>query len=234
MRVLVTPPVPRHSGHFSSTMVPTPWHSRHGSEKLNDALVAGDQPGAVALRAGARLRCPAWRRCRGRCRRRPARAASAAASRPAPRRAKSSVTSASTSRPRGGPRGRRRPPPPPEKIEPNRSEKPAPPNRRSPAPPPPCRAAEPAEQVGRVEPPGRRRPGAPRRNAPEPNSERISSYSLRLLVVGQHVVRLGDGLEPLLGLGVARVVVGVQLPGQLAVRLLDLVGGGGLRTPSTA
>ena len=34
-RVLVTPPVPRHSGHFSSTTVPTPWHSRQGSEKLN-------------------------------------------------------------------------------------------------------------------------------------------------------------------------------------------------------
>jgi hypothetical protein len=36
VRVLVTPPLPRHSGHFSSTIVPTPWHSRQGSEKLND------------------------------------------------------------------------------------------------------------------------------------------------------------------------------------------------------
>jgi hypothetical protein len=36
VRFLVTPPVPRHSAHFSSTMLPEPWHSRHGSEKLNE------------------------------------------------------------------------------------------------------------------------------------------------------------------------------------------------------
>src|SRR2546430_8706363 len=62
VRVLVTPPVPRHSGHFTSTIVPTPWHSRHGSEKLNDpwllvvsptpwqtGQVRGTEPGLAPL-----------------------------------------------------------------------------------------------------------------------------------------------------------------------------------------
>ena len=44
VRVLVTPPVPRHSGHFSSTIVPTPWHSRHGSEKLNEPWLRVTSP----------------------------------------------------------------------------------------------------------------------------------------------------------------------------------------------
>ena len=52
VRVLVTPPVPRHSGHFSSTTVPTPWHSRHGSEKLNEPWLRVTSPAALALRAG--------------------------------------------------------------------------------------------------------------------------------------------------------------------------------------
>ena len=42
-------------------------------------------------------------------------------------------------------------------------------------------------------------------------------------VVGQHVVGLGDLLELLLGLRVAGVRVGVMLPGELAIGLLDLV-----------
>src|SRR5206468_1520005 len=41
------------------------------------------------------------------------------------------------------------------------------------------------------------------------------------LVVGQHVVGLGDLLEPGLGLRVVRVLVRVQVAGQLAVGLLD-------------
>src|SRR5256886_15674402 len=62
VRVLVTPPVPRHSGHFTSTIVPTPWHSRHGSEKLNEpwllvvsptpwqtGQVRGTEPGLAPL-----------------------------------------------------------------------------------------------------------------------------------------------------------------------------------------
>jgi hypothetical protein len=86
---------------------------------------------------------------------------------------KSSSTSASTSRPRLGPRlGMVRPP---EKIELNRSEKPAPANRRSPAAL--AAAASPKmSDMSKGVPPVR----APRRNAPEPKSCRISSYSLRL------------------------------------------------------
>ena len=44
-----------------------------------------------------------------------------------------------------------------------------------------------------------------------------------LLRVAQDVVSLGRLLEPLLGLGVAEVAVGVVLHGQLAVRLRDRV-----------
>ena len=57
---------------------------------------------------------------------------------------------------------------------------------------------------------------------------------LALLGVGQRVVGRRDLLEPLLGLRVARVRVGVVLPGELAVRLLDLVGARGRVTPSTS
>jgi hypothetical protein len=48
---------------------------------------------------------------------------------------------------------------------------------------------------------------------------------LALLGVGEDVVGVRDGLEPFGGLR-ARVHVGVQLTGELAVRLLDLFGGG--------
>src|ERR1019366_9238828 len=44
------------------------------------------------------------------------------------------------------------------------------------------------------------------------------------LLVGQHVVRLGDLLEALLGFRVALVGIRVVLAGQLAIRLLDLIG----------
>src|SRR2546430_3985302 len=131
VRVLVTPPVPWHSGHLTSTIVPTPWHSRQGSEKLNapwlvetrpapwqTGQVRGTDPGLAPL-PWQGSHTPGARRVSGRV-------APLDASR------KSSRTSASTSRPRVGPR---RPVvrPPPEKIELNRSEKPAPPNRRAPA-----------------------------------------------------------------------------------------------------
>ena len=48
---------------------------------------------------------------------------------------------------------------------------------------------------------------------------------LALFRVAEHVVGVRDRLEPLGCLG-PRVHVGVQLPGEAAVRLLDLVGGG--------
>ena len=66
-----------------------------------------------------------------------------------------------------------------------------------------------------------------RRGTPPPpppaNRARVSSYSLALLLVREHPVGLGHRLEAGLGLGVAGVGVRVQLAGELAVRLLDLV-----------
>src|SRR5690606_11458716 len=161
-RVLVTPPVPWHSGHFSCTIVPTPWHSRHGSEKLNDPWlrvtspvppqtghVRGLVPGLAPLPRQV-SHTPGARRVSGRVA-------------PCTASAKSMVTSASTSRPRAAPV---RWVPPREKIELNRSEKLVPLNRRSPAPPTRSEMSNGASC-------------APRRYAPEPNSARISSYSLR-------------------------------------------------------
>src|SRR6266571_3656215 len=175
VRALVTPPVPRHSGHFTSTIVPTPWHSRQGSEKLNEpwlivvnptpwqtGQVRGTDPGLAPLPWQV-SQTPGARRVSGSV-------APLTASR------KSSSTSASTSRPRLGPR-RVAVRPPPEKIELNRSEKPAPPNRRSPAPGPAFESPNRSDRSNAVPPP----PRGPRRNAPDPKSWRISSYSLRCL-----------------------------------------------------
>src|SRR5690606_39959385 len=49
---------------------------------------------------------------------------------------------------------------------------------------------------------------------------------LAFLRVRQHAVGFRHGLELLLGLGVARIGVRMVLPGELAIRLLDLLGGG--------
>src|SRR5690606_36779617 len=46
-----------------------------------------------------------------------------------------------------------------------------------------------------------------------------------LLGVGQHRVGLGDLLESLLGLGIVGIGVGMVLLGELAIRLLDVLGG---------
>src|SRR5262249_24115958 len=64
----------------------------------------------------------------------------------------------------------------------------------------------------------------PRRARP---GERIGAevVHLALLGVGEHLVGLGDLLEPLLGAGVG-VDVGMELPGEPPVRLLDVVGAG--------
>jgi len=51
---------------------------------------------------------------------------------------------------------------------------------------------------------------------------RTQVVHLPLLRVGQHLIRLGDFLEPLLGLRV-RVDVRMEFPGQPAVGLLDIV-----------
>src|SRR6266581_2254267 len=74
---------------------------------------------------------------------------------------------------------------------------------------------------------------APRRGRccvprPPPNMPPSRSPSRPPVLVGQHVVRLGDLLEALFRFGVTLVGVGVELAGELAVRLLDLVGGSGL------
>src|SRR5207248_2948590 len=72
-----------------------------------------------------------------------------------------------------------------------------------------------AEREPGAEPAGPGRPGP---------GERVGSQvvHLALLRVGEHLVGLRDLLEPLLGLRV-RVDVRMQLPGQPAVSLLDLV-----------
>src|SRR5256714_2851897 len=143
-------------------MVPTPWHSRHGSEKLNEpwllvvsptpwqtGQVRGTDPGFAPLPWQV-SQTPGARRVSGSV-------APLTASR------KSRSTSASTSRPRAGPRRAVVVPPRPEKIELNRSEKPAPPKRRS---LPPAVADPPPNKPGNSKegPP----PPAPRRNPPDP------------------------------------------------------------------
>ena len=82
-------------------------------------------------------------------------------------------------------------------------------------------AEEPAEDVAEVEVAevdvGRPRPAVGR-------AEGV--VLLALLGIGEDVVGLLDLLEPLLGLGIARVVVRVVLAGELPVGLLQVVGGG--------
>src|SRR5271166_4153498 len=120
---------------------------------------------------------------------------------------KLSVVSVSTSAPR---RGRFcavvRPPP---NTPPNRS-----PRR-------PLASPAPLKMSPRSKPP--KPPLCPGR-LPETAAEQRARLVVFLapLLVGQHRVRLGDLLEPLLGRGVALVRVRVVLAGQLAVRRLDL------------
>ncbi len=68
-------------------------------------------------------------------------------------------------------------------------------------------------------------PAPRRRRAAAAVAERVTAEVVHLALLGvrQHLVGRGDLLEALLRLGV-RVDVGVQLPGQPAVGLLDLVG----------
>ena len=69
--------------------------------------------------------------------------------------------------------------------------------------------------VAEVVDPGPLQPGVP-----------VAVVALALLLVGEDLVRLGRLLEALLGLGVARVLVGVVLQGELAIGFLDLLGVG--------
>src|SRR6266516_3536997 len=108
----------------------------------------------------------------------------------------------------------------------------------------PAAAEHAAEQVAKP-PAGSRRPEQVAEIKAETTAARAAGWSahpeavspkqraglvvlLAPLLVGQHVVRLGDLLEALFRFGVTLVGVGVELAGELAVRLLDLVGGSGL------
>ena len=67
-------------------------------------------------------------------------------------------------------------------------------------------------------------PGAPKPPKPAAAGEQLAGLVVLLALgrVGEHAVGLGDLLEPRLGLGVARVLVRVQVARELAVDLLDL------------
>ncbi|CAB4908698.1 unannotated protein [freshwater metagenome] len=52
---------------------------------------------------------------------------------------------------------------------------------------------------------------------------------LALIRIGQHVVRLGHGLETLFSRGIARILIRVELTGERAVLLLDRIRVGVLR-----
>src|SRR5918996_5161877 len=89
--------------------------------------------------------------------------------------------------------------------------------------------AEPAEraQVGNVEVPAEIA-GRPHAAAAIPRERPVAAQLVVLLPLGgvaQDVVRLADLLEPLGGVGVVRIPVGVVLLGEPAKRLLDFVRG---------
>src|SRR5690348_13509412 len=90
-------------------------------------------------------------------------------------------------------------------------------------------AAAPAEQVAQVEvvsARGARAGGARHSQAPATEQRPRLVVLLAPFLVRQDVVRLGDLLEALLRRGVVLVGVGGVFPRQLAVGLLDLIGGG--------
>ena len=126
-----------------------------------------------------------------------------------------SETSVSRSRPRCGGRPLRTSPRPPRPAVPA---VPALPNRlESMSPKPP------------VNWPGSKPPPA---GPPPPNPNGLGPVvGLALVGIREHVVGLGDLLEALLGLLVARIAVRVVLARQLAVGLLDLLVGGVLADP---
>ncbi len=233
VRVLVTPPVPRHSGHFSSTTVPTPWHSRHGSEKLNEpwlrvtspepwhcGQVRGWVPGLAPLPWQV-SQTPGARSVSG-------------SVTPATASPKSSATSASTSRPRAGPRGCAGAPP---AAREDRAEQVGEAGAAEPAvapvpavPPPPPKPPNRSERSnGRSRPAGPPPAGRCAGTRPQPKSERISSYSLRRPASESTSYASETALNRSSASLLPGLWSGCRLPGQLAVRLLDLVGGGGLR-----
>src|SRR5690606_32162710 len=87
------------------------------------------------------------------------------------------------------------------------------------------------EDIAQVEPPGETATAA-RGETTAPAVPAAREQAAGFVVFGafgrirEHGVGLADGLEPFLGLGVPRIGVRVQITGEFAVRLLDLLGGG--------
>src|SRR5690606_18322073 len=82
-----------------------------------------------------------------------------------------------------------------------------------------------AEEVAQIERRLRARVTA-ERSSPKQGTHLVVLAALAL--IREDVVGLGNRLESLLGIPVAGIAVGVQLPGQLPVGPLDLLGGGRL------
>ena len=197
--------MPRHVGHGSSITVPAPPQRRHGVENENRPWLSSMTPrpphcghsfGVVPGRAPEPWHVEHWASL-VRC---------SVVVMPRAASTKSSVSSAWTSAPRRGPTPDAAPPP------------------RPPAP----RAEHLAEQVAEAAGVGvvhvereaaRAAAGAAHRAEP---ADLVVLGALGL--VTEHVVGGRHRLEALLGRGVAGVLVGVQLAGQLAVGLGDLLG----------
>ena len=192
-------PAPWQVSQGSSMTVPLPRQRGHGRESENSPWLSARTP--RPLHSGQIVATfPALRPCRRKCDRTPRPRRGSAPRGPSSESSKDTFTCASTSAPRSAA------------------------CRRA---PPPAAAEEPAEEVAQVEVteidgrdpappgPGRGRPFVCRtRRRPA------------LLGVGEDVVGGLDLLEALLGRRVARVAVGMLIARELAVRLLDLVGGG--------
>ena len=220
-RVRVLTPSPPHSGHGSSMIRPVPRQSRHGSENANAPWLRLIRPrpehvghcrGAVPGRAPVPEQV--WQR--------PGAESRIGTSAPWTACVKSIRSSVSTSAPRC-PRvadARVPRPPAPPKSPPSRSPRPGP-------APPVLPNRSPMSNV--CPPPGNppAPPGNPPGKPPRPAAAGEQGAGLvvlaPLLLVREHPVGLGHRLEAGLGLRVAGVGVRVQLAGELAVRLLDLV-----------
>ena len=222
----VLTPSPPHSGHGSSMIRPVPRQSRHGSENANAPWLRLTRPtpsqvghvrgraarpgaGAAAALAAARRRQP--QRHLGAARRRRRSRAGARSRRRAPRCARLAADGRPAAPPgcRTGRRTGRR-------ARPHRRRR----RRRRRTGRPRSKLCPPAPAP---KPPGKPPPPEAAATAREQRPRLVVLPAL--LVVGEHPVGLGHRLEPGLGRGVARVGVRVQLAGELAVRLLDLVRG---------
>ncbi len=202
-------PVPAQSGQGSSTTMPRPRQSRQGSAKANPPALRLDMP--VPLQRGqTRGLVPGLAPVPRQVRQAPVPASWIGTVTPLSASPNANVTSASRSAPRRGGLG-------PTAAAEHAAEDVAE------AAGPTARAAAP-EEVGQVE---RDATAGAARAAGHAEAARAEQRArlvvlLALRRVGQHVVGLGDLLEPLLGLRVPGIGVGVVGAGQLAVGLLDV------------